>query len=90
MKGVYGPDLKRFNQWDDIMRFLTYYVYVTYCLPGTKFKQSPNLRALNKVHRLKLTACDAYTKWLESHYSPALDMHRFERLKLCLQRAGSQ
>lgn len=61
------------------MRFLTYYVNVTKCLPYTKHMQNPNETVLGKVPWLKGIPLDAYERRLESHYTVALDMYGKER-----------
>ena len=37
------------------MKFLPHYVHDTKCLPGTKYKQTPNQRVVNNVPRLEGT-----------------------------------
>ena len=55
------------------MRFLTYNLQVTKCLPDTKYKQNPILRPKGTPYHMILS--DAYTKRLEFHQVAVLDMH---------------
>lgn len=49
-------------------------VYITQCVPDTKYKKNTIQTALNKVVSLRVTACDAYRQQFESHYKSVLDM----------------
>ena len=43
------------NTLVDVMTFLTYYVHVRECLPGTRYKESPTQIVLNNVLQFKGT-----------------------------------
>ena len=57
-----------------ILRFLSYFVTVTKCIPDACDIQNPKGTAVNEILRLKGTPCDTYTRNPESRYQLVLDM----------------
>ena len=56
--------LRKVAQWIEIVRFVSYCVEATKCLPNSYHNKNPDQTVIYEVARLKETHCDASAKIL--------------------------